>query len=285
MRRPARFIPALQDGAKPGRATAPPETSRTVQEATDGQGDQVPTETTVIQERLPISLTPWAAGGRLAGLVVVDAVNGFCTVGAGPLAPAAPNQQVTTMLDEIDRVAKRFVAAGRPVMAFLDTHEPGKAEPPYPPHCERGTGHENLVEQLAWLETEPLVTVLRKDCINGFIGAIEPAHPGHGVTHNRMADWVALHRLQSIVVTGICTDICVLDFVVTMLSARNHGLLPTLRDIVVLEPACATYDLPLEAARDLGLPDTAAHPQAATHHVGLYVMQARGAVLASSIEE
>lgn len=244
----------------------------------------MPTETTPLQDRLPISVAAWPTGGRLTGLVIVDAVNGFCTVGAGPLAPAIPNPQIAAMVEEIDRQAKRFIGAGRPIMAFLDTHEPGKAEPPYPPHCERGTGQEDLVQELGWLEAEPLVTLLRKDCINGFIGAIEAAHPGHGVTHNRVADWVALHRLQSIVVAGICTDICVLDFVVTMLSARNHGLLPTLRDIVVLEPACATYDLPLEAARSLGLPDTAAHPQAVTHHLGLYVMQARGAVLASSIE-
>ncbi|WP_027135183.1 isochorismatase family protein [Geminicoccus roseus] len=241
--------------------------------------------TPALQDQLPVATSSWSPGDRPTGLVIVDAVHGFCTVGAGPLAPASPNAQVARMVGEIDRLARRFVAAGRPIMALLDTHEPGKAEPPYPPHCERGTGQENLVDELAWLESEILTTLLRKDCINGFIGAVEAAHPGHGVSHNRMADWVALHRLHSVVVTGICTDICVLDLVVTLLSARNHGLVPTLRDIVVLEPACATYDMPLETARSLGLPDTAAHPQALTHHLGLYVMASRGAILASAIEE
>lgn len=245
----------------------------------------MPIEPTPLQDQMPVSLTTWSPGDRPSGLVIVDAVVGFCTVGAGPLAPAAPNAQITRMIDEIDRLAKRYVTAARPILAFLDTHEPGKAEPPFPPHCLRGSGHENLVDELTWLETEPLATMIRKDCINGFVGAIEAAHPGHGVTHNRVADWIALHRLESIVVTGICTDICVLDFVVTVLSARNHGLLPTLREVVVLEPGCATYDLPLEAARSHGLPDTAAHPQAATHHVGLYVMGQRGAILASTIED
>ena len=83
---------------------------------------------------------------------------------------------------------------------------------------------------------------------------------------------------------GICTDICVADFVGTLLSARNHGLMPTLKDVVVLEPACATYDLP-RAAAELGLPETAAHPQAATHHLGLYIMASRGAVIASGLAE
>ena len=93
------------------------------------------------------------------------------------------------------------------------------------------------------------------------------------------------HRLKAVVTTGICTDICVMDFVLTLLSARNHGLMPTLKDVVVLEPACATYDLPRAAAEDLGLPATAAHPQAHTHHLGLYFMASRGAVLASELEE
>ncbi len=98
-------------------------------------------------------------------------------------------------------------------------------------------------------------------------------------------DWVTAHRLRSVVAVGICTDICVMDFVLTMLSARNHGLMPTLKDIVVLEPACATYDLPRAAAEGLGLPATSAHPQTATHHLGLYFMASRGAVIASSLAE
>ena len=63
-----------------------------------------------------------------------------------------------------------------------------------------------------------------------------------------------------------------MDFVLTMLSARNHGLMPTLQDIVVLETATATYHLPLEAVDGLGLPATAAHPKLPAHHMGLYFM-------------
>ena len=99
--------------------------------------------------------------------------------------------------------------------------------------------------------------------------------------HNKVVDWVNSHRLEAVVTVGICTDICVMDFVLTLLSARNHGMMPTLEDIVVYEPATATYDLPLAVAKDLGLPDTAAHPKAETHHMGLYFMASRGAILAS----
>jgi nicotinamidase-related amidase len=238
-----------------------------------------------MRRELPVKLVEYEVGPAPVGLVIVDEVNGFCTVGAGNLAPPAPDAQVARMVTQTDDLARRFVAARRPVLAFLDTHEPGKPEPPYPPHCERGTGEENLVPELAWLDDNPDVTLIRKDCINGFVGSIEPTfvRGSHGTSHNKCVDWVNGHRLESVVTVGICTDICVMDFVLTMLSARNHGLMPTLRDIVILEPATATYDLPLAATEKLGLPATAAHPKAATHHMGLYFMASRGAVLAGSL--
>ena len=100
---------------------------------------------------------------------------------------------------------------------------------------------------------------------------------------NRIVDWVNDNDVAAVLTVGICTDICVMDFVLTMLSARNHGLMPTLADIVVFEPGCATYDLPREVALSIDLPATASHPQALTHHLGLYFMASRGAVLASEI--
>jgi len=238
----------------------------------------------MLQAELPIRLVEYAVPAGETGLVIVDEVNGFCTVGAGALAPPEPDEQVSAMVEETARLARRFCERRWPVLAFLDTHEPGKPEPPYPPHCERGTGEENLVPELLWLAEDPDVTLIRKDCINGFIGAIEPIYHGtHGTSRNKVADWVNAHRLKSAVVAGICTDICVMDFVLTMLSARNHGLMPTLKDIVVLEPATATYHLPRETATSLGLHHTAAHPKPATHHMGLYFMASRGAVLADRL--
>ncbi len=229
-----------------------------------------------VRRELPIALDRFDPAAQPTGLVVVDEVNGFATVGAGNLAPPQPNAQVSRMVGETDTLACRFETAGWPILAFLDTHEPGKPEPPYPPHCERGTGEEDLVPELQWLNGSGAATLVRKDCINGFVGAIDGGR-------NHVVDWVNGNGLSALLTVGICTDICVMDFVLTMLSARNHGLMPTLRDIVVYEPACATYDLPRTVAESLGLPETAAHPQALTHHLGLYFMASRGALLAGSV--
>lgn len=230
-----------------------------------------------LREAMPIALEPLAIGKPRTGLVIVDEVNGFATVGAGYLAPPVENPQVTQMVAETDRLARAFSAGGRPILAFLDTHVPGKAEPPYPPHCEAGTGQENLVPQLAWLENDKHATLVRKDCINGFVGSITPDG------RNRVVDWTNANRLEEILVVGICTDICVMDFVLTLLSARNHDMMPSLKEIRVYEAGCSTYDLPRAVAEKLGLPATAGHPQDVAHYMGLYFMASRGAKLVDRV--
>ena len=230
---------------------------------------------------MPVSLRPYEAEGRI-GLIVVDEVNGFCTPGNGPLAPPAADPAVEAMVSETDALARRFLGRGMPVLAFRDRHSPDRPEYPYPPHCIEGSGHDELVERLAWLESAAGAEVMDKDCINGLVGAIR-ADGG-----NHVFDWIRRNRLEAVAFVGICTDICVLDAVVTLLSARNHWIdgrpmLDTLKDVVVHEPGCATYDLPLDAALSLGLPASAAHPAADAHHVGLWTMQSRGAVLSDGI--
>lgn len=234
--------------------------------------------TAELRRLLPLDMTPFEVGARRVGLVIVDEVNGFCSVGHGNLAPPVENPQVSHMVAETDRLARAFAARNLPIMAFLDTHEPGKPEPPYPPHCERGTGEENLVPALEWLEDDAQATLLRKDCINGFIGAIREDGS------NAVVDWVRENRIARLLVVGICTDICVMDFVLTALSARNHGLLAGVSDILVYSRGCSTYALPRPLAESLGLGAKAAHPQDATHFMGLYFMASRGAGLLGSVE-
>jgi len=229
----------------------------------------LPQLTRQVAAALPVAPVRLTLDGKAAvGLVIVDEVNGFATV---------HNPQVAAMVAETERLARAFSGQGWPILAFLDTHVPGKPEPPYPPHCEAGTGEEDLVPELIWLGQDPNATLVRKDCINGFVGAIRPDGS------NAVVDWVKANRLQRVLVVGICTDICVMDFVLTFLSARNHDLMPTLTDISVYAGACATYDLPKDVAAKLGLPETAAHPQDLTHHMGLYFMASRGAEIVGEV--
>ena len=63
-------------------------------------------------------------------MIIVDEVNGFATVGAGNLAPQVPNEQVSVMVSETNRLAHSFTQQAMPVLAFLDTHDSSKKEPP-----------------------------------------------------------------------------------------------------------------------------------------------------------
>ncbi len=150
-----------------------------------------------LRQAMPVATAPYAPPSA-TGLIIVDEVNGFCTVGAGPLAPRTPNAQVERMIEVTAKVARQFRERRLPVLVFLDTHEPGKDEPPYPPHCVRGTGEEDLVPDLAWLAEDPDVTLIRKDCMNAFVGAMEPtfAKGSHGALRNRLTEWINAQRLE-----------------------------------------------------------------------------------------
>ncbi|CAM8992006.1 unnamed protein product [Rhodiola kirilowii] len=208
----------------------------------------------LLKNELPLNEEAMVVSGKVkTGLVLVDLVNGFCTVGAGNLAPRQPDEQISRMLDVTSKLCQVFCDKRWPIFAFLDTHHPDIPEPPYPPHCIAGTDEAKLVPALAWLEKEPNVTLRCKDCIDGFLGSIEKDGS------NLFVDWVKTNEIKRILVVGICTDICVLDFVCSTLSARNRGLLPPLEDVIVYSRGCATYDLPTQIARTAK--DTIAHPQ------------------------
>ncbi|XP_029118327.1 nicotinamidase 1 [Elaeis guineensis] len=220
-------------------------------------------------------LLPGVESGKAVGLVLVDILNGFCTVGAGNLAPTEPNRQILTMIEEAARLSKVFCERKWPVFVFLDSHHPNKPEPPYPPHCLIGSGEEDLVPALKWLERDPNVTIKRKDCFDGFIGSMEKDGT------NTFAEWVKTNDIKIVLVVGICTDICVLDFVCSTLSARNIGLVPPLEDVVVYSGGCATFDFPIDVARNIK--GTLAHPQELMHHVGLYMAKGRGARIVQKV--
>ncbi|KAI3451247.1 hypothetical protein Pfo_007912 [Paulownia fortunei] len=210
-----------------------------------------------------------------SGLVLVDIVNGFCTVGCGNLAPQAPDEQIAGMVDESVKLAREFCGKNWPIYALLDSHHPDIPEPPYPPHCIAGTDESKLVPALQWLENEPDVTLRCKGCIDGFLGSMEKDGS------NVFVDWVKANEIKVLLVVGICTDICVLDFVCSALSARNRGLLSPLEDVIVYSHGCATFDLPIHVARNIR--GAIAHPQELMHHVGLYIAKSRGAKVVSEV--
>jgi nicotinamidase-related amidase len=155
------------------------------------------------------------------GLVIVDVVNGFCTIGSGNMAPTKHNEQISKMVEESAKLAREFCDRKWPVLAFIDSHHPDIPERPYPPHCIIGTEESELVpgigvaflvslfdsitrdsvlissssfdnneSALKWLESEDCATLRRKDCINGFVGSMESDGS------NVFVDWVKEKQIK-----------------------------------------------------------------------------------------
>ncbi|KAH0996053.1 hypothetical protein GBA52_019917 [Prunus armeniaca] len=93
----------------------------------------------MVEESLKIERD--AKGDVKAGLVLVDIVNGFCTVGAGNLAQRQPDKQISEMVDESVRLARAFCDRKWPVFASRDSHHLDSPEP----HCIAGTVEAKLV--------------------------------------------------------------------------------------------------------------------------------------------
>lgn len=237
----------------------------------------------ILKERHPlniVTLEKLFASGRKSGLVIVDENNGFCTPGAGNLAPPVADPMIEKMIDNTDLLAGHFDSRSQPILVLLEMHTADHPEPPYPPHCEKGSGEELLVPRLAWLtrtRAVPNVTIIEKGCINGVIGAI--GDDGS----NAVFKWIEENEIEVVIVVGICTDICVLQFVQALLSARNRDLAMPLKDVVVYTEGCATYNLPVEVTRQIGIPEYLAHDQEVAHYIGLYMMQMSGAILVDTI--
>lgn len=247
-----------------------------------------------LREALPVVAAPVTlpAEGNV-GLVLVDIVRGFTR--QGNLADA---RSMAPMVGAVDELARRLLATLGPRLRLLvlrDTHHGDVPEPPYPPHCIRGTGEEELDPEIAWVAEHDQATVLDKDAINGLVGGLERA--GGGLWRSRVTDWAADHDLRCLVLVGDCTDICVSDLAVSLLSARNHGMLTRAdpdedraayagairgTEIVVYAPGCATYHLDPDDPLPEGQ-EHLRHPATVAHHVGLWICQSRGARVASEV--
>ena len=102
-----------------------------------------------LEERLPIQLQSIALGEGAIGLVVVDAGIGFTREGN-----LADPERMIPMVSRIGNTWRRLseaIGSRLHTLCFLDTHEPDIPEPPYPPHCIKGTGEEHMDPDLEWL--------------------------------------------------------------------------------------------------------------------------------------
>ena len=155
-------------------------------------------------------------------------------------------------------------------------------EYPFPPHCVKGSEESLLDYRLAEvLKGRSNVQQLEKDCFSGFISGFHPSFDqqlytrecntcrcaplnlgtvggrrgrprtakksgGGTFLNNAVLQWCLDHKITHVVVTGICTDICVMHLVHGLLNVVNHydNNDLKLKRVYVYEPGTASYDAP-----------------------------------------
>ena len=153
-------------------------------------------------------------------LVIVDMVNGFLTEGV------LSSPRSAAVLPACEALLRNMPAF--PKVAFADCHEPDCIEfASFPPHCIRGTSESEIAPSLREIGGYLLI---EKNSTNG---AITPA----------FQEWLTENDdVTRIVVCGVCTDICVMQFCLTLKTLCNQAERPM--EVLVPLNAVATYDAP-----------------------------------------
>ena len=201
---------------------------------------------------------------RSIGILSVDVIEGFCTV--GPLASPRVNQ----IVQPITQLFKDAWAYGvRDILLTQDTHPDDAVEfANYAPHCIRGTVESETVAAFKALPFFDEISVLPKNSINS---ALAP----------EFSEWVtARPKVKTWIVVGDCTDLCTHQLAMHMRLWANQNQIRGIR-VVLPVNTIDTYDLPVQTATELGI---VPHDADFLHTVFLYNMMQNGIEVVSAVQ-
>jgi len=156
-------------------------------------------------------------------LFVVDMVNGF--VYSGPLS----STRVAAIVKNIVDLNEKTV--GYKKVFFIDTHEKQSQEfSSFPSHCLRGSTEAELIPELISKASDgPETFYIEKNSTNGFFC-------------KKFQDWIVKYsdRVDNYIITGCVTDICVLQFALSLKAYFNEENM--IKRIIVPMNAVETYE-------------------------------------------
>ena len=157
------------------------------------------------------------------GLIIVDMINGF--VKEGVLA----DSNISGIIPEIESLALEYLEKGDKVIAFKDCHYENSPElNTFPPHCMSGSEEVELVDELK--RHEDKFIVFEKNSTSGlFVPEFFYYIQG-------------MKNLTELVITGCCTDICILNLAIPLKNFFNQVNRNV--EIIVPENAVDTYNIP-----------------------------------------
>ena len=156
------------------------------------------------------------------GLIIVDMIDGFVKEGA------LADPTIGRIVNENVRLAKKFLESNEPIIAFRDVHSVDSEEfKSFPPHCIEGTSEVEFVEGLRELSDKFIV--IDKNSTSGMFAP-------------SFIEYVKIiENITEIVITGCCTDICVLNLAIPLKNFFNQVNKSV--NIIVPENAVETYHI------------------------------------------
>lgn len=200
---------------------------------------------------------------RSVGIICVDVIEGFCTI--GPLS----SPRVNAIVEPIARLfALAWESGVRDIALPQDTHPEDAVEfAQYAPHCIRGTPESETVAAFRALPFFDQITIIPKNSINSGLA------PGFD-------DWVnARPQITTWIIVGDCTDLCTYQLAMHMRLSANQQQRRGVRVVLPIN-AVDTYDMPVARAQELGIP---AHDAEFLHLVFLYHMMLNGIEVVTEI--
>ena len=137
-------------------------------------------------------------------IIVIDMVKGFCTEGI------LSSNRANSIVDPILNLLNNMKDSNK--IFFLDRHTKDSVElNSYPNHCILGTIEEELIEELKdFCKYDNKSVFIKKNSINGF-------HT------DEFKNWLKNNNnIKNFIVVGVCTDICVETFVISLKTYFNE---------------------------------------------------------------
>jgi len=155
-------------------------------------------------------------------LIIVDVINGFTKEGA------LSSSRVIEIIPNVKRLMNSAISNNIKMVAFADCHAPNCSEfESFPPHCIDGTSECEVVDELKEVGN---YTLIKKNSTNGF----------HAPDFQKFLS--ENPNIDTFIVCGDCTDICVLNFCLTLQTKFDQDNKPC--GIIIPIDCVETYDAP-----------------------------------------
>ena len=154
--------------------------------------------------------------------VIVDMINGFVKEGA------LSSCEVLSINDDVAQFTRFCRNKNIQTIALADEHTNDSTEfSTYPIHCLKGTTESDLTDEIA--NADENIKVFGKNSTNGYL---EP----------EVADFIRNSGKNTFIITGDCTDMCVIQFALTLKADFNRRNVPC--RVIVPYDLTATCSLP-----------------------------------------